>query len=887
MEVDLEKLSHVVLGDSAEPPTPSAGVVRSLTTPITRRRPVSILSLSPTPSFPNLLSSLTERPQPLSPTVAKAPASRYIRPGRCVTDSCLGSSIDSLLVSPPSSLPARAPVPAPLPALAPATPPLLPTTTKVESRELAGSLEAPPVLENAAAISAKPTEVLNSDESLSQFTDSTSLKGFGSVFDAEKLTTTADTTTVETTTTEVSTTTSASTAQSNLEGQEEEIVVKNTPLVTTLPETTLEVGTTTSASKAQSTLEDREERIGGRSSLPLGTILPKTTPEANTTVPSRTAATKASTPLVTTLPESPPTTPPQIRVKTSTIGTSKLAELEATEPPTEGDTFRDFRESPSSKLTPPVTPSSPVTKAAGLGRFSSFSNLVQVVTSARPSEMGFTGDGRVKAPSVQHGLFGGWLQAKGGPARALVDGFSTKRDVGSQLPSPGRSQAVPNAGKTVSGKENPVRGVATMEGCSRPTTQQPPSVGSAFVSPAKAMLSPLKPIPEPPHPALVDEFQGLNFSTLINSFLNPGSQAKGLMTEQSEWPSTEAQLEELATMAQDLLERMYTAYTKRTMALGEVLADQSVLREEVEERKVKALHLQAQLDRVSQDAIKSKAEQDEVICDLVHELANEKLKMDEERGQQEEEMERWRSRQEETIRAELRMEMLTAQEPNVGGAEASEECAGDADTLSKNKRISSGGESSDSGFDESDSDSLYSIVKRESAMHQANVVPIKPSLVSISSMSTAMPMPTRSGGNTDESEKRVNTATPPVLSSTPISVALCENCSRLPFTRRPPSPTPSTLDIPSPSTAPSNVNSQHTPTALSKGSESTQRPSTLSSATSTSSRWGLGVLRGGSSAQTQQELDRLRVENKSLRQRVGDLEKSVDEVLGVVGGWRS
>lgn len=655
------------------------------------------------------------------------------------------------------------------------------------------------------------------------------------------------------------------------------MVKSSTPLVTTLSEKTLEASTTTSTSTEQPILENREEEIADNPSTTLGTILPKTTTETGIIIPARPAVVKASTPLVTALPESPPTTPPQVQVKLSTIDASKITEFEVTGSPSEGDTFRDFRESPRSNLTPPATPSPPPTKAAGLGRFSSFSNLVQVVTSARPSEMGFTGDGKVKASSGQHGLFGGWLQAKGGSARALVDGLSTKRDVAEQ------SQAAQNASKSVSGKENFIRGRVTTEGSSRPITQQPPSVGSVLIPFPKTTLSPLKAVPEPPHPALVDEFQGLNFSALINSFLNP---KKGPTTEQSECPSIDVQLEELARTAQDLLDRMYAAYTKRTMALGEVLVDQSVLREEIEERRVKALHLQAQLDRMSQDAIKSKAEQDEVICDLVHELANEKIKMDEERGQWEEERERWRSRQQERIRAELMIEMLAAQGPNVCGTETTE---GHADTMSKNKRTSTGGGSSDSGFDESDSDSLYSIVKRESAVHQANV-PIKPSLVSISSISAAMPAPPKSGGDTNESEKRVKMASVPVLSPT---VVCCENCSRLSSTSRPSSPTTSTLNTSSLSAVPSNVNSLHTPTALSKGCESTQQPSVLSSATSTptnSSRWGLGVLRGGNSssgAQTQQELDRLRVENKGLRQRVGDLEKSVDEVLGVVGGWRS
>lgn len=686
---------------------------------------------------------------------------------------------------------------------------------------------------------------------------------------------------------------------------------------------------------------------------PLATILPEaieaqTTPPVAPVVPDQVPALvpEEPTPPPLALEQVPASVPRALNTPPATPtrkAASPLPPLTPTPTPTalaplpeEGDTFKDFREPPKSVSTPPATPSpSPSTSKPAFGRLSfgsSFSSLVQAVTSATAgANMGLTGDGRPKAAN-QNGGFGGWLQ-KRASAQSMVGvevaPMRAEEDTGSYTPN--RTRSASNVSKLTIGRDmgDGVNGVfmpsgttmrssasSFVEGSSRPSTpKNGSSSGSTVLSPARMPMSPLKSIPEPPNPALIDEFQGLSFPMLISSFRAPPPARNSTHSNMSERPSTEDRLEELANMAQDLLERMYTAYTKRTAALGEVLAEQSVLREEIEERKVKARHLQSQLDRMSQDAEKAKEEKDEVINILVKELETEKVKMEEERREWQDEREQWRNVEREKIRAELLMEMLAAQGTVVVGEDADADA--DADLTPKKKRVSTGGASSDSGFDESDksdADSFYSMAKQggESTDQAATSARVtrNPSMASTSSPSTPTPTPTptptreeKEGEKTQQRERggKMVPAPPPLplLNPTPLSVVRCETCARMSFTNhssgssssRPSSPSPSVTSFSSPP-----AGGRYPPRAHEGAVTMTTTTSTTTTAATTAPRWGFGVLKAGTgtgagagmgaAGQTQQELDRLRGENRGLRERVGDLEKGVDGALGVLGGWR-
>ena len=340
-------------------------------------------------------------------------------------------------------------------------------------------------------------------------------------------------------------------------------------------------------------------------------------------------------------------------------------------------------------------------------------------------------------------------------------------------------------------------------------------------------------------------------------------------------------------MAQDLLERMYTAYQKRTEALEEVLAEKSVMQEEIEERKVRTRHLQVQLERVSETAEKEKHEKDEVIAILVKELETEKVKMEEERSEWEEEKERWETVERERIKQEILLDMVTRT-----NGEDHLTVDEDAEMTPKKKRISTGGASSDSGFDESDTDSFYSMTTGKVT---ADGLAKKPSLASISTTTFSDPStPTRPAKTENITEKRIRMVPSSIPNGSQIGFK-CESCARTTFNGLGSRPSSPTLSVKTASSPVNGVNPLRFPTPLSKNYEpsppaqaAVQQSPAPSSAATTASRWGFGVLRGNNnSAQAQQELDRLRGENKNLRERVGDLEKSVDDALGVLGGWRT
>ncbi|KAF8463687.1 hypothetical protein BDZ91DRAFT_304059 [Kalaharituber pfeilii] len=525
--------------------------------------------------------------------------------------------------------------------------------------------------------------------------------------------------------------------------------------------------------------------------------------------------------------------------------------------------------------------------------------------------MGFTGDQRQRNSRTTgggSGMFSGWLQSKNGTAMSSAQNTAAPADVTSESEviitsctvdsrpqTPTKPQRMLSFGKLSLSRETSTvsqNGLSTAstgslrssassfaDGSSRPTTPQknsaPPSI---YLSPSRAISSPLKSIPEPPHPDLINEFQGLNLPGLISSFVTPTSRtAKRLSADlcQTEEQNLQVKLEELAGMASDLLERMYSAYTKRTSALAEALAEQSVLKEEIEERNVKARHLQAQLERLNEIADKEKQEKDEVIGILVKELENEKVKIEEERREWEEEREKWECAERERIRSEIMLDMMSR------GESASVAIDEDTDRAPRSKRTSTGGASSDSGFDESDADSFHSLSTGKLAADSNTNLARKPSMTSISTTLSALITPTQL---IRPENNKIKIAPSPITSG----VLKCEHCGKgpiSPLASRPTSPSAT-------SPAARALNPLRFPTSLSRNYEpqqdTTQQATPPTSAATTSSRWSFGVLRGGNpaQAQTQQELDRLRGENKNLRQRVGDLEKSVDEALGVLGGWR-
>lgn len=134
---------------------------------------------------------------------------------------------------------------------------------------------------------------------------------------------------------------------------------------------------------------------------------------------------------------------------------------------------------------------------------------------------------------------------------------------------------------------------------------------------------------------LVDEFAGIPFRTLLNSFLeesagtpeNPDDALKR---------TPEGRLEELAATAGDLLDRVYEAYRSRTSALSEMLDEQEVTKEVLEESRIKTSEYKMQLGRfaneeriVREEQQVRLSEQEKRIRELEAELQRERAKREE------------------------------------------------------------------------------------------------------------------------------------------------------------------------------------------------------------------------------------------------------------------
>ncbi|KAI5849329.1 hypothetical protein DFP73DRAFT_289082 [Morchella snyderi] len=168
---------------------------------------------------------------------------------------------------------------------------------------------------------------------------------------------------------------------------------------------------------------------------------------------------------------------------------------------------------------------------------------------------------------------------------------------------------------------------------------------------------------------LIDEFAGIPFRNLLNSFIQ-GPEGTADTPQEAQKRTPEARLEELAITAGDLLERVYEAYKSRTQALGDMHNEQEVTKEVMEESKIKLSEYKMQLGRLATEE------------SILREAQDVKLAEGEKRIKElERELQRERAKREE-LEGELERRM----------------------TLRVNKRTSA---ASDSGF-ESDTESMFS-----------------------------------------------------------------------------------------------------------------------------------------------------------------------------------
>ncbi|TGZ77026.1 hypothetical protein EX30DRAFT_344477 [Ascodesmis nigricans] len=144
-------------------------------------------------------------------------------------------------------------------------------------------------------------------------------------------------------------------------------------------------------------------------------------------------------------------------------------------------------------------------------------------------------------------------------------------------------------------------------------------------SPAKK-----RPVSLPDSTETFDEFAGISFTSLLEAYLEEPSGSPS-SPEDPTLRTPEGRLNQAVTTATDLIERIYSAYRRRTDVLQDALAELEVQREQLATERNRSAALQLSLDRITETAQLSAAEsaaqinaQRARISDLEDELSTER-----------------------------------------------------------------------------------------------------------------------------------------------------------------------------------------------------------------------------------------------------------------------
>lgn len=286
-------------------------------------------------------------------------------------------------------------------------------------------------------------------------------------------------------------------------------------------------------------------------------------------------------------------------------------------------------------------PPPPIEKEESLKKLSTTSQPAEVPlqkvhsatkhTRTDSSAMGFTGDKVQDKKIGAVGLFSSLFAAKGA---AEVD-----HPVAAAAPATQTATAVrqrSGSTLTVQNSKNGNKGFFNSIGSSfGHAIQKNASAGnSPPESPTRSSRSMRDYSPEIGPTMLIDEFAGISFRSLLNSFVQ---ESEG---EEVQKRTPEARLEELAITAGDLLERVYEAYKSRTLALGDMHNEQEVSKEVLEESRIKLSEYKMQLGRIAtEESLLREAqdvklvEREKRIKELERELQRERAKREELEGE--------------------------------------------------------------------------------------------------------------------------------------------------------------------------------------------------------------------------------------------------------------